>query len=106
MPNEREAIERSVERMGEALFHLSGQLRGSDWLASEAHHHTYEIVAQEWSVLTAALSALSHRGVTEEMVEAGVKAAEALCWDDVPDDDVRELYLAMEAARLLGLKGG
>jgi hypothetical protein len=29
-----------------------------------------------------------------------------LCWDDVPDDDVRELYLAMEAARLLGLKGG
>jgi hypothetical protein len=49
-------IDKAVERMGEALYHLSDQLRGSDWLANEAHRQTYEIVVREWSVLTDALS--------------------------------------------------
>jgi hypothetical protein len=59
----------AIERMGEALFHLSDQLRGSDWLANEAHHQTYEIVVQEWTVLTEALA------MNGDVVEATVRAA-------------------------------
>jgi ABC-type Fe3+ transport system substrate-binding protein len=36
---------------------------------------------------------------TEEMIEAGVEAAEKQFWENISSHDVKAIYLAMEAAR-------
>jgi hypothetical protein len=45
------------------------------------------------------LASLEADEPTPEMIEAGVKAATDLFWDDVPDEDVAAIYRAMVKQR-------